>query len=205
MSAGKPERSEVYTLASALWRRRHPDLIPVVRASVERLSLPVSHGLHALLALLEKSPEELSAWARNPAVPVESKEEVLVVLEADVSDSLIPTLPAFIAAAWVLSEQSVGPDRGGAGYCDRLFSLLLMDRQRFLSTLSEETRMTLRAVARSLIAMTFPQPALRAASILQDVGLSEDAPFLDAHRPADPTFAKVFDEASRTLRSLQKH
>ncbi|WP_224361116.1 hypothetical protein [Hyalangium versicolor] len=205
MAAGKPERSEVYALAAALWRRRHPELVAALRRSLARLTLPAPHGLHGLLVLLEKSPEELHAWARDPSVPVDLKEEVLVVLEEDVPGNLISTLPAFIAGAGTLGEEAMRRDRKAAGYCDRLFSLLLMDRERFLATLPDETRMALRAVARSLIAAIFPSPALRAASILGEVGLPEDAPFLEAHRPDDMTFGKVFDDAAEKLRSLPQH
>ena len=61
----------------------------------------------------------------------------------------------------------------------------------------------MRAVARGLIAATFPNPSPLAAVMLEVVGRPEDADFLDAHCPAYPTLAKVFHDAARVLRGLQ--
>jgi hypothetical protein len=88
-------------------------------------------------------------------------------------------------------------------YCERLFSLLFSDRERFLTVLPEEARATLRAVARSLIAATFPNPSPMAAVMLEVVGRPEDANFLEEHCPASPTLAKAFKDAARTLRGFQ--
>jgi hypothetical protein len=67
LATGKPAIADVNDLAYALWQRRHPDLIPAVRRGLETLSLPEPHCLHGLLVLLEKSPEALDVWARDPA------------------------------------------------------------------------------------------------------------------------------------------
>jgi hypothetical protein len=45
--------------------------------------------------------------------------------------------------------------------------------------------------------------SLRAAVVLKLVGLPEDAALIEAHRPAEPILAKVFDDAARALRGLQ--
>ncbi len=205
LAASKPARSDVYELASALWKRRHPDLIPAVRRSLEQISLPAPHALHGLLLLLEKSPEELGAWARDPSVPVEYKSRVLAVIEEDVPDSLVPTLPAFIFAAQALAEHAMGQNAAATYFCESLLSLLLSDRERFVVAQPEEVRSALRTVARNLIAATSPNPSLWAAVVLGIIGHSEDAAFIEAHRPVDPTGAKVFDDAARQLRSLRKH
>lgn len=200
LSAGKPERSDVYDIARMLWRKRHPDLIPCVRRGLEQISLVAPHGLHGLLVLLEKSPEELSEWARDPKVSVEEKTRVLAVLEEEVPDTLVPTLPAFIAAAAGLSEQAMHQKREVDYFVDCLCSLLLMDRERFIVAQPPEVRGTLRSVARSLIAATFPNPSNRAAVVLGLVGQPEDAAFLLEHCPAYPTLAQVFQDAARALR-----
>jgi hypothetical protein len=132
---------------------------------------------------------------------VEYKTEVLSVLEEEVPESLLPTFPAFIATAERLSEQAASPDRKAIYYRECLLGLLLMDRERFLPALPQEARIALRAVARSLITATFPNPSLSAAVVLKFVGRLEDAAFLDAHRPEDPTCAKVFNDTAQLLRS----
>ncbi|MDY7226919.1 hypothetical protein [Hyalangium rubrum] len=200
MAKGKPERSDVYTLVHALWRRRHPDLVPAVKQSLEQLSLPAPHGLHGLGVLLEKSPEELQVWARDPAVPVEYKTEVLVVLEAEVPATLTATLAAFIATARELSEQTKAPNDAAAYFCDCLFSLVLLHRERVLGAFSPESRSELRMAARSLVVA--PHNSLRAAVVLKLVGRAEDAALLDVHCPEDPTCAKVFRDAAQVLREL---
>jgi hypothetical protein len=149
--AGKPPMADVNDLARALWLRRHPELIPAVRRSLETLSLPGPHGLHGLLVLLEKSPEALDAWARDPEVSIDHKMRALAVLEEDVPDQLLPILPAFIATANALREQALDPDHDAAYYCERLFSLVLGNRQRVVPVLPAEARANLRAVARSLL------------------------------------------------------
>jgi hypothetical protein len=205
MAAGKPELSDVNALACALWRRRHAELIPTVRQSLKRLSLPEPHGLSGLLVLLEKSPEELSEWARDPTVPLGFKARALAVLEEEVPPAWQLALAGFIAIAQALSGEAVSQDREARSYCERLFSLLLGDRDRFLNALSEEARSVLRAVALKLIKSTYPNSSVRAAVMLKAVGLTEDAAALEAYCPADPTCAQVFNDAARALRSLQKN
>jgi hypothetical protein len=203
LAARKVERSDIYEIAHPLWRKRHPDLISPVRRSLEQLTLPAPHGLHGLLLLLEKSPEELSAWVRDPAVPVEYRTEVLSVLEEDVPDTLVPTLLAFISAAEALSEQEVGQNRKAAYYCECLFSLLLRDPERLLTAPPlESARPGLRSVARRVISATFPNPSISAAIVLKAAGRPEDAEFLEAHCPAYPALAKVFRDAAQILRNL---
>jgi hypothetical protein len=203
MAADAPSVSDVNEMAYALWRRRHPDLIPAVRRSLETLSLPEPHCLHGLLVLLEKSPEALDAWARDPAVPINLKRRALSVLEEDVPDSLIPILPAFIATAYALREQASGQDDDAAYYCERLFSLVLGYRQRIIPVLPAEARAELRAVARNLVTSPSMGSALPAAVVLELVGRPEDVALLESRRPADdPGFAKVFDDAARVLRNL---
>ncbi|HYH96119.1 MAG TPA: HEAT repeat domain-containing protein [Hyalangium sp.] len=123
-----PERSDLYVLARMLWRRRHPDLIPAVRWSLEQGSLPEPNGLRGLRVLLEKSPEELAEWARDPAVPVQNKTEVLVVLGEDLPDAWVSPVLAFITVAQALSPQAVSERGEAAHYCERLFGVLLMYR-----------------------------------------------------------------------------
>jgi hypothetical protein len=197
-----PEHSDVSTVARALWHRRHPELIPIVRQVLERLAPSVSRSLHGLLALLEKSPEELRTWARDPSVPVEHKTGALTILEEGIPDELLTVLPAFISAAHALVETAVGQKGTAAYYCDRLFTLVLLHREFLLPALSGEARAELRAVARRLVASISLNCSLGAAVVLQHMGHREDAPLLEAHRPAEPILAKVFDEAAQALRQL---
>jgi hypothetical protein len=198
--ARKPERSEVNELAYALWRMRHPDMIATVRGSLEKLTLPAPHGLHGLLVLLEKSPRELEAWVRDPSVSPEYKTRVLVVLEEEVPDSLVPVLPAFVSTAQSLLDPAVRQDGEAAYYCERLLSLLLSHRERLLPTFAEETRSQLRHVTRELVGAVSPNCSIRAVVLLKFVGHPEDAELISLHRPPDPVGAKVFDEAVRALR-----
>ncbi|MFL5344109.1 MAG: HEAT repeat domain-containing protein [Hyalangium sp.] len=198
----QPEPSDVIWLARALWKRRHSDMLPVVRRSLETISLPAPHGLHGLLPLLEKSPADLDAWARDPMVPIAHKIEVLVVLEEDVPDTLIPILPAFISTAEALSEPSLRQSRDETYYCEHLLRLLLADRERLLPALPANARSAARTVARRLITVTFPNPSTAAAVVLGIIGRPEDAVFLEAHCPEYPTLAKVFRDAAQALRAL---
>jgi len=203
LASSKPDIADVNDLARALWRQRHPDLIPVVRRNLETRPLPEPNDLHGLLVLLEKSPEALDAWARNPSIPIENKTRVLVVLEEDVPDTLEPILPAFIATADTLREQAQRQDGDAAYYCERLFSLLLGDRERFIPALPEQARVRLRAVAQSLVASPSMGSALPAAVVLGLVGRPADIPLLESRRPADdPVFAEVFDDAAAALRRV---
>jgi hypothetical protein len=197
--AGTPERSEVYALARALWRRRHPELLPGVRRSAEQLTLPAPHGLHGLLRLLEKTPEELGVWARDPEVSVEEKTRVLALLEEDLPEAWLPVLTDFLAVAQSWEEPVLRQRREATYYVESLFSVMLMEEGR-ISALPAAVRKGLRDVARRLIVATAPHPSLRAAVFLKHCGHREDAAFLDAHCPSDATFAQVFRNAARILR-----
>ncbi|WP_224244485.1 hypothetical protein [Hyalangium gracile] len=203
--AGKPELADVNDLAEALWRKRHPDLIPAVRASLEKLTLQAPHGLHGLLTLLEKSPEELDAWVRDSSVSLAHKRKVLAVAEEDVPDELLTVMPAFIATAQAVSGQMKDARSDARTYCERLFSVLLQDRDRFVGAAPEALRSALRALALEVIVTTYPDPSLRAATILELVGRPEDAAFLTDHCPEESVSAKVFRDAARALRERQKN
>lgn len=204
LGGGKLEHLNAYVLARALWRRRHPDMVPAIRRSLERLPSTAQPALRGLAVLLEKTAGELSAWGRDPAVPLAHKTEALVVLEEDVPEEFISSLAAFIDMAQSL-EGTMTQVPDAEHYCERLFSVLLSGGERLLTALPDEARATLRSVARSLIAATFPNPSTVAATLLGGVGLPEDAEFLEAHRPASPTLAKVFNEATRALRKTQRN
>lgn len=204
MAAGKTEPVDVDVLAGALWKRRHSDLLPPVRRSLERLSPPASSILRGLLTLLEKTPEELGSWAREPAVPLEQKTEVITLLDDELPDALVPILPSFISAASARVESAVSQDGEASQYCDRLFSLLLENAERVLPRLPEEARSELRQLARRLVASVALDCSLRAAVVLELVGQPEDAALLEAHRPAEPILARVFDDAARALREHQE-
>jgi hypothetical protein len=197
-----PERSDLYVLARMLWRRRHPDLIPGVRRSLEQGSLPEPNGLRGLLVLLEKSPGELAEWARDPEVPVANKTEVLEMLAEDLPDAWGSLVLAFVTLGQDLSTQAMRRGDEAAHYCERLFTVLLRYRERFLLAPPKEVRAELRQVARSLVASNDMGCALKAASVLGWVGRPEDVAELEAHRPDDPTFAKVFDDAASALSNL---
>ncbi|HSP81749.1 MAG TPA: hypothetical protein VLQ93_24735 [Myxococcaceae bacterium] len=190
-------------LAHALWRRRHPELLPVVRETLELLTPPASMSLHGLLLLLEKSPEELRAWLRDASVPVNHKTGVLVVLDAEVPDEWVSTLPAFISTAHEQVETAERQRGEASYYCERLFSLLLLHRERLLPLLLDEARSELRTVARRLVVAPSLNCSSRAAALLPYVGQPEDAALIEAHRPAEPILARVFDDAARALRGLQ--
>jgi len=198
--AGKPSLADVNAVACALWRRRHPDLLPAVQRSLRKLAAPTQGYLRGLLVLLEKSPEELGAWVRDPSVSVEHKTDVLTVLEEEVPDALLTTLPSFIRMAQALVEPAVSQDGAAAYYCECLFSLLLLHEARLLPALTDEARSTLRAIARMLVAALSPNCSIRAAALLQFVGRPEDVTVIEANRPVDPIGAKAFDDVARALR-----
>ncbi|WP_147332904.1 HEAT repeat domain-containing protein [Archangium gephyra] len=204
LAAAGSEPRDVNPVATALWKRRHPDLLPILRRTLEQMDPKDWGALEGLLVLLEKTPDELHAWACEPLVPVERKTRVLTVLEADLPDTLAATLPSFISAASFLVEEAVSQEGEASRYCDRLFSLLLRYREQVLSALMEEARTGLRTLARRLVASVDPGCALGAAVVLKHVGRPEDSALLDAHRPAEPALAKVFDEASRVLRGIPR-
>jgi hypothetical protein len=203
--AGKPQRSEVNAIACALWRQRHPELISPVRQSIARLSLAEPHALNGLLVLLEKSPAELAAWARDPGISLSFKTRLLAVLEEDVPDAWQVVLAAFVAMAREVSEQGRLRELDAESYCERLFSLLLGDRDRLLTAVPEEFFSALRTISLRMIADTFPSPSLWAAAMLKVVGRPEDAAVIEAHCPTEPVFAKVFIDAAQALRKRQRN
>jgi hypothetical protein len=204
LTAGSPDPVDVNMVAYALWRRRHPDLLPAVRRSLERLALPAPNCLHGLLILLEKSPAELLFWARDSMVSVEQKTGVLALLEEELPETLVSHLHSFVSAANALPETTLRQQEAAEYYCDRLFSVLLEHHERILPMLPKEARSELRDVARKVIVATAPHSSLRAAILLRFIGQPEDVALLEAYRPAEPSLAKTFDEAARVLRGLQK-
>jgi hypothetical protein len=205
VTAGKLQRSDADELALALWRKRHPELLQVVARSLEQLGEPKPNALLGLLLLLERTPEELRAWAIDPAVPVSHKTAVLTVLKDELPDEWISTLPAFITAAHVLVAQAVHGHDEAAYFCEDLLSTVLLHRARLLGVLPEQARSELRDASRRLVGAESMGCALRAAAVLKYVGRPEDAAILEAHQPADPTFTKVFNDTVRALRGLQKN
>lgn len=203
MVAGKPDPGDVYSLVHALWRRRHKELLPVVRRSLEQLTPGRYKSLQGLLVLLEKTPEELGSWALDLSVPVEHKTGVITVLEEELPGELLPALTSFISTACASLKTAAGPRNERdpvAYYCECLASLLLRHKAQILPALPEKERFGLRDLARKLIVVTAPNSSLRAAVLLQLIGQPEDAALIEAHRPAEPTLAKVFDDAARALR-----
>ncbi|MFY0566415.1 hypothetical protein ACN28E_21620 [Archangium lansingense] len=201
--AQKADLSDVNAVAQALWRKRHPELLPAVRKALEQLALTFLNSLHGLLLLLEKSPEELRSWLLAPSTPVEHKTEVLTVLDAEVPDSLICTFPSFISTAHTLVEAAVRQKNEAAYYCERLFVTLLLHREHLLPALPEEARSELRTLARSLVPAVSPNCSFRAAILLQYIGRPEDAAIIESHRPEDSVGAEAFDAIARALRSRQ--
>ncbi|HYO55461.1 hypothetical protein [Archangium sp.] len=203
LAATEPELSDVNVVTQALWKRRHPDLLPTVRRSLAQLD-PKAHGsLPGLLVLLEKAPDELHAWVRSPLVSVEDKTRVITVLDADLPDDLASTLPSFISAASTLLEEAASQKGKAAYYCDRLFVLFLRYKERVLPALPEETRAELRTLARSLVPAVSPNCSFGAAALLEFVGRPEDAAVIEANRPEDSVGAEAFDAIARALRSRQ--
>lgn len=204
LTSGQPDPGDVHTVAQALWRKRHPDLLPAVRRSLQQLAPQAAGNLQGLLLLLEKSPEELSLWAVDPSVPVKHKMEVISVLAADVPEAMLPTLPSFISAAPPLIDAAVSHRGEAAYYCERLFRFLLLHKDRLLPTLPEASRSELLILARSLVPSQSPNCSFQATVLLQFIGRPEDAAVIEAHRPAEPVLAKVFDDAARALRGLHQ-
>ncbi|MFE8601078.1 HEAT repeat domain-containing protein [Archangium violaceum] len=201
IATGRPEPADLNDVACALWRNRHPELIPIVRQAMETLGSPSPTVLHGLLVLLEMSPEELRAWAADDSIPLEFKGEVLTVLTEEIPETLVSTLPAFISSAWPLVETAAKHKGAASGYCVALFSLLLLSPERLLPMLPEADLTRLRDMARRLVAATSSlKCALQAAVLLRHLGQPEDAALLEAHRPTDPGLAKVFDDAALALR-----
>jgi hypothetical protein len=202
--SGKPEAGDVSTLVHSLWRKRHPDLLPAVRQSLERLDPRVSSTLHGLLVLLEKTPDGLRIWARDPSAPLEHKTGVVIVLEEDLPDELLPSIPAFISEARSLVETAVSQKGTASYYCERLLSFLLSHKERIFSALPEGSRSELHTTARELLASIAPNCSSRSVTLLEFIGCPEDADLIEAHRPAEPILAKVFDDAARSLRERKR-
>ncbi|MFP2931857.1 hypothetical protein ACLESO_43125 [Pyxidicoccus sp. 3LG] len=195
LASGTPPASDMYSLVYALWRQRHPDLLPSVTRALRTLSLPDAGALLGLRILLEKSPGELREWVGDPDVPLEEKTWVLSILDKEVPGSLHSVFPEFISVA-----ASAHPWDEAMDYAECLLSVLLSHREQLVPALPEETRLMLRSVALGLLASTNPNCSLRAAVLLQHIGRPEDAGLIDAFRPEDSIGARVFDDAARTLR-----
>jgi hypothetical protein len=201
---GRDTLSEVNPLARALWRHRHPDLVPSVREALERLDLLELNSLRGLQLLLEKSPEELRTWVQDMSMPMKDKTEVLTVLEEEIPDAWGPTFPAFISTAEAVVDSAVSQDGEAAYFCERLL-LLVLGQERILPTVGSEARSGLRVVARRLLSATSLNCSTRAASLLSLIGQPEDVALLERHRPAEPILARLFDEAAQVLRrTLEK-
>jgi hypothetical protein len=204
MVAGTPERSNVQVIARALWRRRHPDLIPAVRRSLEQMPLRAPHALHGLLVLLEKPPGELMTWVLDQEAPVNLKTEAIMVLEEDVPSEWFVTFPAFISAAHAKSELAISQSGDASYYCERLLRFL-HGHQLLLGALPEASRSELHALARILVAARDLNCCFQAASMLRLIGYSEDAAIVEAHRPSHPDLARDFDEIAQALRRFQRN
>ncbi|WNG21666.1 HEAT repeat domain-containing protein [Cystobacter fuscus] len=200
IASDRPEPADLNDVACALWRKRHPELIPIVRQSLEKLAHPAPTALHGLLVLLEKPPTELRHWAADNTVPIELKGEVLTLLTEELPETLVSTLPAFISSAESLMDTAVKHKGPASAYCVELFSLLLLKPEHLFPMLPEVALNRLRDMARKWVAATSSlKCSLQAAVLLKHLGHPEDAALLEAHRPADPTLAKVFDDAARAL------
>ena len=204
LASGSPSPAEVYTAVYALWKQRHPGLLSAVRRALQKVAPPASDALQGLCVLLEKSPDELGAWAADPSVPLAHKTQVLTVLEAEIPDALLPTLSAFIFLAHSLTRQAASGEGTAGNYWECLLSVLLAHGEQVLPVLPEESRETLRAVARDLVASRDPDCSLRAAVLLRHIGRPVDAAIIEAHRPSDSIGASAFDDAARALRKGQE-
>jgi hypothetical protein len=203
--AGKRNTVDLNDVAYALWRKRHPELIPVLRNALERLTPKESQALRALLFLLETPPDALAAWIANASVPLNDKTEVLTILDEGVPDELIPVMPVFIAAAVALGDAVLTRDGDAPNFCDRLFTTLLLNDKRVLPALpAAEARSELRALARRCVTSADPSCSIRAVWMLARVGRPEDAELVEAHRPADEGLAKNYDEYAERIRNLPR-
>lgn len=198
--AGKPSASDINAVACALWRRRHPDLLSAIPPCLQPLTLPASRPLHGLLALLEKSPEALPSWVREPSVPLEYKTGVLMLLEEEIPPSLVPALPAFLSTAREVLDKAIRQRGEPSYYCECLLSLLLTHREPLLEELPPEALSELHDLACGLVASVAPNCSFRAAMLLRYIGRPEDADLLLAHRPEDDVGAKAFDDVVQALR-----
>ncbi|WNG40452.1 hypothetical protein F0U60_47175 [Archangium minus] len=202
LAAGKPVASDVDDLTYAIWRKRHPEMIHAVREALERIAPPASEGLQALLRLLESSPEQLRAWIEDESVPVEQKTKVLTMLDEEVPDELVPLLPSFIFLAGSIIEVASTRKGQERRFCDRLFTLLLLHRERLFPALPFKARTVLREVARSMAAAPEAIRIIKAATLLEYVGHREDADLLAEHKPRDEVLGRVYEDAVEVLRKL---
>ncbi|HYO65147.1 MAG TPA: hypothetical protein VEU33_03610 [Archangium sp.] len=202
LAAGSPEGSDVDDVVYALWRKRHPELIPAVGGALDRIVPPASEGLQALLRLLENSPEELRVWIEDGSVPVEQKTKVLTVLDEEMPEELVPVLPSLIFLAGSMIEVASTNKGQERRFCDRLFNLLLLHREHLLSPLSAKARAVLREVARRMVAAPETVRIIKAATLLEYVGQRVDADLLAEHKPQDEVPGRVYEEAIGVLRKL---
>jgi len=130
--AKSPDAGEVGSLARALWRRRHPELLPALREALGRVPSPAAGPLRALQVLLEKTPEALRAWAIDPAVPVGGQDGSARGAGGGRARGAAHGAAAFITIASAVAPTATA-ERGAASYyCDRLFSLLILHQERAL-------------------------------------------------------------------------
>jgi hypothetical protein len=200
LASGTPDQSDVNDVTHALWRKRHPELIPTIREVLQRIALPTARALHALLRLLENSPAQLSAWIEDGAVPLSDKTEVLTVLDEDMPAELECVIPSFICVAQTVIDVAAEQDGTENEFCERLVTLLLLHRERLFPSLPSDARSALRQVARRLVAAPEAIRSIGAAVTLEYVGQREDAELLETHRPQDDVLGKVFDDAANVLR-----
>jgi hypothetical protein len=196
-----PASSDVEDMVYALWRKRHSELIPVIQSAVEQLPSGQSFRLSALLRLLKTQPQALATWILDTSASLREKTGVLTILDEEIPDELLPVVSAFITAANALPNPDVKQDGDGSYYCNRLFTTILEHSERVLPALPAEARSELRALARKCVASRELGCALRAAVVLGRVGRPKDARLLEVHRPVDPGFAKVFDDAVESLKN----
>ena len=166
LASGKVPTSGASALAYVLWRKRHPDLIPIVRGALERIPEEDTWALRALLQLLETSPEALATWASDMSVAPDLKANVLAILDEEVPEEFLSVFPAFISAANALGDLPL--QKGEASeYCDRLFITLLLHREQTLPALPVTARSELRALARRCLASISLNCSSRAARVLE--------------------------------------
>ena len=199
--ARKPSGYDLDEVTYALWQKRHPDLIPEVRAALAQIEPKLGHRLRMLLHLLETSPDKLAAWLQDRAVPASEKTDVLTLLDFSLPDDFLPILPAFIAAGRAVQDAASVKDSAEAEYCERLFVTLMIHWKRVEPALSAEERGHLQELARLCITSADSSCNIRAAGTLGRVGTPEDIPLLDAHRPEHPVLNELFDKAIRAIRN----
>jgi len=200
--SGTPQEIDVNDLCYALWRKRHPELIPILRSAMEHFPAGRFPALDALLRLIETPPEKLVPWVMDPSVPLLPKRKLLTILDEELPRDFVPVMVALISVADSLGDAPVTQRRGDApDYCERLFITLMLHSDWVLSALPEATRATLLAVSRRCVASINPSCALRAVWTLAYVGGLEDIPLIQAHFPESPIISEAYEEALQLLRS----